>query len=112
MRHILNGVEFELQPLGRNATKVRLRIVPKARLDNPGEPQVEKIVSVQMRELATIDGPCRIAMRPKPRRGFFHIGQAGQFDAQLLNQGHTESEVVDLTDADYRRLIWRDPQGD
>ena len=91
---------------------MRLRIVPEPRLDNPGEPQVEKIVSVQMRELATVDGPCRIAMRPKPRRGFVHIGQSRQFDAQLLNQGHTESEVVDLTDADYRRLIWRDPQGD
>ena len=76
--------------------KVRLRIVPKARLDNPGESQVEKIVSVQMRELATINGPCWIAMRPKPRRGFFHIGQAGQFDTQSLNRAHVEVDVVDL----------------
>lgn len=66
MSHILSGVEFELQPLGCTAAKVRLGIVAKARLDNPGQPQVEEIVSVQMRELATVNGPSRIAMRPKP----------------------------------------------
>lgn len=90
MRHILRGVEFELQPLRYTAAKVCLGIISKARLSCPRQPQIEEIVSVQMRELATHNGPCWIAMRPKSRRGLLYIGQSRQFDAQLLNRAHAE----------------------
>ena len=54
-----------------------------------------------MREFATVDGPCWSAMRPKPRRRFFHVGQARKFDTQSLNQAHVEVDVVDLTDTNH-----------
>src|SRR5215467_4673474 len=89
IENVLGGMKLEFHPHRRMSAKVSAWVLAQARLCGARKPQVNQGIGVQMRELATIDAPGRVAT--ETRRRLNDAGQGRQLSTKLRNGLHRPS---------------------
>jgi len=87
MGDIFPGMELELKPFRARFAKVRLRVATKTSLGGARQPQVQQIIGMQVRELATRHRP-GVMVSIEARRPLLDTRQATERRAKLIDQTH------------------------